>query len=212
MFSDWLKKDELEYLIDRLVPRDEPRRRQYWLRLSWDEASELIPLWAEFAINETKKRKIERVITKGGYFEFWRKLLDGFNQKLPNVAKRNALNQLWLSIPAGYHHIHFEWYFRKSKSKFCIALHFEYPDYERNKKIFEYFYDMRERIQKEFIEDEVIFDKEWGERWSQIYVKRLSITFDEENQIWGIDRMVRFYGLFKPLLDSYFVINKKIGG
>lgn len=142
------------------------------------------------------------------YKEFWSKLLKGFKEAKPGITNRNATRDSWLTIPAGYSHIHFEWYFRRNAESFYVALHFEYPKYEDNKKFIDYFRIKEKYLKDKFPEDTLVFDEKWGSKWAQIYIKRDSEDFDDENINWGKEKMIKFYEVFKSLLDEYFKNNK----
>jgi len=118
-----------------------------------------------------------------------------------------TLKDSWLGLATGNTHI--EWVFlRKPIEEFHVALHFEYSEYEENKRLFDYFESRKDFIQKEF-SDELVFQKKWGRRWAQIFLIRESGSFDHENIEWGVDRMVQFYKIMKPILDEYFLSEKE---
>jgi len=161
----------------------------------------------DYIVQVEQKKKTNSELTKRRreYYEFWSKLLKEFKMAKPGVTRRSATTDSWLGLPAGYTYVHFEWYFRRRPTEgFYVALHFEYPKYEDNKKLIEYFLSKREELEKEFPEDELIFEEKRSSKWAQIYVKRDSGNFDEENLKWGKERMVKFYDVFKPLLDEFF--------
>ena len=166
-----------------------------------------LPEAKNYIVQVEQKKKTTSELTKRQkeYYEFWSKLLEEFKRVKPDVTRRSATKDSWLGLPAGYRYIHFEWYFRRRPTEgFYVALHFEHPKYEDNKKMIEYFFSKKEELEKKFPEDELIFEKRWGSKWAQIYVKRDSGNFDEENLKWGKERMAKFYDVFKPLLDEFF--------
>lgn len=162
-----------------------------------------LPEAKNFLIQAEQKKKTTSERQRE-YYEFWSKILEEFKKKKPDVTKRNATTDSWLGVPAGYNYVHFEWYFRRKPTEsFFVALHFEHPKYEENKKLFDYFFTKKDEIQKEFHEDKLIFEERWGRKWAQIYVRRESGDFDDENIKWGVENMVEFYDVFKPYLDKY---------
>ena len=170
-----------------------------------------LPEAKDYIIQVEQKKKTTSELTKRQkeYYEFWSKLLDEFKKAKPDVTKRSATKDSWLALPAGYSYIHFEWYFRRRPTEgFYVALHFEHPKYEDNKKLIEYFFSKKEELEKEFPEDELIFEENWGSKSARIYVKRASSNLDEENLKWGKERMVKFYDVLKPLLDEFFKMKK----
>jgi len=170
-----------------------------------------LPEAKDYIIQVEQKKKTTSELTKRQkeYYEFWSKLLDEFKKAKPDVTKRSATKDSWLQLPAGYSYIHFEWCFRKKPAEgFYVELHFERPKYEDNKKLIKYFLSKKEELEKEFPEDELIFEENWGSKSARIYVKRASSSLDEENLKWGKERMVKFYDVLKPLLDEFFKMKK----
>lgn len=166
-----------------------------------------LPEAKDYIVEVEQKKKTTSELTKRQkeYYEFWSKLLEEFKRENPDVTKRSATHDSWLSLPAGYSNIHFEWYFRRRPTEgFFVALDFEHKKYEDNKKLIKYFLSKKEELEKEFPENELIFKEKWARKRALIYVKRDSRNFDEENLRWGKDTMVKFYKVFKPLLDEFF--------
>lgn len=166
-----------------------------------------LPEAKDYIIQAEQKRKVSQEFTRRQkqYYDFWTKVLEEFNKRKPGITARRASKDSWLGMPVGYGSTHLEWYFkRKPEEAFYVAVHFEYPKYEDNRKLIDHFYRKRDIMQKEFPDDEIVFQKRWGKRWAQIYIKRDSGDFDAENIVWGVDKMVRFYEVFKPELDKIF--------
>jgi len=203
ILADWLSKNGFIDLIDGIIPKGDNQRNRVWLKASWENVANLIPIWTRSVIRDQKIEK-EKTVHTGKNALFYKNLLDGFNEILPNITKRIALNQSWLSMPVGYHRIHFEWVIRKKSNQFRVALHFEYPKYEKNKNIFDFFHAKKEALQINFPEDEIVFENKWGKQWSQIYVKRDGFDYSQESIWWGVNRMVNFYESIKPVIDEYF--------
>lgn len=201
---DLLRKSGLEHLESRLLSKGESRNRKSWLKLAWEEATTLIPLWTEHVKRDMRGCPAKAITKKNAYFEYWKNMLDIFHAMLPNITKKNPTKQSYLSMPSGHQGIHFEWYFRERRKLFCVSIHFEHKEVSKNKNIFDYFFHLKDDIKKDFPEEEIIFEREWGRRWAQIYIARNNIDLDDENLKWGINNMLRFYIVMNPLLDSYF--------
>lgn len=161
----------------------------------------------DFIVSVEKKRKEINALTlhQKEFYEFWTKVLNEFKNKMPNITNKGPTKDSWLSIPVGFSNVHFEWTIRSRHppTGFRIALHFEYPKYEKNKKLYDYFYTKKEELEKELGID-IIFQERWGKKWSQFFVLNENTSFDDENVNWGVDMMIKFYTIFKPLLDEYF--------
>jgi len=166
-----------------------------------------LPEAINYIIQAEQKRKTSQEFTRRQkqYYEFWAKVLEEFKKKLPDVTSRRATKDSWMGLGIGYGNTHLEWYFRRRpEESFCVSIHFEYPNYEDNRRVIDYFYNKRDILQKEFPEDELIFQKKWGRKWAQIFLKREDGDFNAENISWGVDRMVKFHEVFKPELKKYF--------
>ncbi len=137
------------------------------------------------------------------YKKFWAKLLNTFAEMKPGLPKRRPTKSTWLAIYTGYRNIHFEWVIRKRPvERFDAALHFERPDKEENLELLEHLRSKKHEFEKKIPDETIIFDENWGERWTQIYVKRDSGALDESNIEWGAKTMCKFYGALKPILDE----------
>ena len=166
-----------------------------------------LPEAKDYIIQVEQKKKMSSELTKRQreYYEFWSKMLEEFKKVKPDVTKRGTTKGSWLGLPTGHGHVNFEWFFTKRMVEgFYVGLKFKYGRYEDNKKLIDYFLSKKENLEKEFPEDELIFEEKWGNKWAQIYVKRDSANLDDENIKWGTERMVKFYDVFKPLLDEFF--------
>lgn len=165
-----------------------------------------LPEAKNYIIQAEQKRKTTQEFTRRQkeYYEFWAKVLEEFNKRLPDVTSRRPTKDSWMGIGIGRGNVHLEWYFkRRPEEAFCVSIHFEHPNYEDNKKLIDHFYKKRDILERKFPDDDLIFQKRWGKRWAQIYVKRDSGDFNAENISWGVDRMVKFYNFFKPEFNKY---------
>ncbi len=167
-----------------------------------------LPEAKDFLVRVEKKKRTTAEMTEKQkqYVQFWTKMLEEFKKRMPGVTDRGPARDSWLTLPAGYTYVHFEWFFRKRPpSGFFVALHFEHPQREENEKLIEFFEKRKDELQKKFSGDELIFEKNWGTKWAQIYlVKEDGSMNNKETISWGVEKMIKFYEIFKPLIDEYF--------
>lgn len=136
------------------------------------------------------------------YLRFYDDMLNRLKLKLPNVTNQKALPQAWCSIPVGISDIHLEWCItgRSPNRKFSVELHFERKNKEENEKLFEYFKNIKNDMEREL--DNLNFQCPWGKRWARIYIERSfndeSKKEIEETKKWGLEKMVNFYNVFQP--------------
>ena len=147
--------------------------------------------------------------TQTQYLDFWGALLDGFNRQIPNVTRQRPLAQSWLSIPIGFGGIHLEWAFHgKPRNSFEVGLHFERPTRKENQRILELLKQATTTLEKE-LGVKLIFQENWGRKWSRILTTRDEGVMTEELKKWAVDTMVKFYKSFKPRVDSALSILHK---
>lgn len=165
-----------------------------------------LPEVKDYTISVEKKQRETNALSQRQkeYLIFWRKIIDGFNEKQPDIINRSPSKSYYLSIPVGIQKVHFEWLIRTRDPPigFLVALHFEKLKSEQNKRFLDYFLKHKEELQKNF-KDEIHFQKVWGKNGSQIYILNDSIELDEDNVNWGVEIMLKFYATFKPYLDKY---------
>jgi hypothetical protein len=136
------------------------------------------------------------------YLKFYDDMLNRLKSKLPNVTNQKALPQSWCSIPIGISNIHLEWCImgRSPNRKFSVDFHFERKNKEENEKLFEYFKNIKNDLEREL--GNLNFQYPWGEKWARIYLER-SFNDKSEEEIeeikkWGLEKMVKFYIVFQP--------------
>ena len=165
-----------------------------------------LPELKDYIVSVEQKRKETETLTlrQREYQDFWRKIIDKFNERKPDIINKSLNTGNYFNISTGIKNVHFEWWIRKIKSPmgFLIALHFEKSNFEENKKLFNYFLNQKEEIQKEF-KNEIQFQKKWCKNWSQIYILNKNTDLNEDNINWGVNMMVKFYEVFKPHLDKF---------
>ncbi|GAH13753.1 unnamed protein product, partial [marine sediment metagenome] len=143
------------------------------------------------------------------YRKFWTGLIEEFKRRNPGITKRETGKQHWFSIGCfGIGGIHLEWAFNvgyeKKSSWLGTEIHFEKNDREFNHKITEYFENKKDELEEK-IGEKLVFQKEWIKNgtWSRIYSKKNAEVITDEVKEWAVDRMGKFYDVFKPLLEEY---------
>lgn len=138
------------------------------------------------------------------YRIFWSKMLEKLNESKPHM-NINISTSHFLKIPSGYPSIHFEWFFRgKPVKEFLVGLHFESNDCKKNLKLLKHFEDNKKEFENIFHNKEIIFEKNFFNKGTQIAIKRDNGNIDDENMEWGFKTMMKFYDTLKPILDNYF--------
>ncbi|MBA7633043.1 hypothetical protein ES703_40599 [subsurface metagenome] len=143
------------------------------------------------------------------YRQFWTGLIEEFKKRNPGITKRKTGKLSWFTISCfGIGGIHLEWAFHvgyeKKGSWLGTEIHFEKNDREFNHKITEYFENKKDKLEEK-IGEKLVFQKEWIKNgtWSRIYAKKNAEVITDEVKEWAIDRMGKFYDVFKPMLEEY---------
>lgn len=138
------------------------------------------------------------------YKNFWSLMIQKLLETKPDMnIKVNTSH--FLKIPSGYPSIHFEWFFRGNPTKeFIVGLHFESNDQRKNLKILKYFETHLEKFENIIPSEDIIFDKNFFNRWAQIAIIKENGDINDENMEWGFETMMKFYDALKPMLDQYF--------
>lgn len=154
---------------------------------------------------EAKKQRISIETKKtNNYSSFWKLLSDKIEKESPELLENCRSHNNYTYILTGYGNVHFEWLFEgRTPKEFQVSLHFEKTSEKENKKLLDYFYSKRDELQSK-INEEIIFDGEWGNKYARIYIKTEDTSLNEENADWGYDKMMNFLNVMKPYLDAYF--------
>jgi len=105
-------------------------------------------------------------------------------------------------ISTGISGVHFEWGFHgRPRSSFSVQLHFEKGNKEYNQSACEKLEKLKSKIESKTGEN-VIFQKDWGKRWSKIYLEKNEGKMTKELQDWAIEKMVIFYNILQPELEK----------
>ena len=154
-------------------------------------------------VDEKKKTTSRNDQYKKNLYQFWSRVLKEFKAKKPGLTEEDYVSTPWLLLYTGYKNIHFEWYFRRRPVGFFVSIHFETSDNNKNKELCKYFRSKSDVIQNQFPDDKIIFGK-YGSIATQVFAKRDSVEFDDENLKWGVETMIKLYDVLKPILDDYF--------
>ena len=153
----------------------------------------------------------ETLTTKEKYKAFYSELLDRFKKEHPEITRRKALPQSWLTLPIGHAYIHLEWAFHgRPRSRFEVGLHFEKAKKEENEKLIKYFRSIRDELEEELGGIKLEFQTDWGARWARIYTSKQEGKMTDELKDWAVETALKFYDVFKPRLDKF--IRSKKGG
>ena len=153
----------------------------------------------------------ETYTTQEKYKAFYSELLDRIKEKHPEIKRKKALPQSWLTLPIGHAYIHLEWAFHgRPRSWFEVGLHFEKAKKEENEKLIKYFRSIRDELEEELGGIKLEFQTDWGTKWARIYASKQGGEMTDELKDWAVETALKFYDVFKPRLDK-FIRNKKGG-
>jgi len=151
----------------------------------------------------------ETYTTKEKDKAFYSELLDRIKEKHPEIKRKKALPQSWLTLPIGHAYIHLEWAFHgRPRSWFEVGLHFEKAKKEENEKLIKYFKSIRDELEEELGGIKLEFQTDWGIRWARIYASKQGGEMTDELKDWAVETALKFYDVFKPRLDK-FIRSKK---
>lgn len=168
------------------------------------ESAILIPLpeAQDYIIKTEIKENIEHVrgsIQNEEYLNFYKELII----RMPGEGYRQPQARSYYQIPTGVGGLHFEWAFYKRSKSFGVELHFEKSSKEQNINLINKIKaTLKDKLEKEFSGNEVVFEENWGERWSKIYIIKDNITFNEELKIWAIEKMKLFIEIAQPEISK----------
>lgn len=156
-----------------------------------------------------KEEKKPLTASQEKYRKLWTGLIEKFKKRNPGITKRETGKQTYLTISCfGIGGIHLEWSlsggYEKESSYFGTEIHFEKNDRKFNHKITEYFENKKDELEEK-IGERLFFQREWLKNgtWSRIYAKKNAEVITDEVKEWAIDRMGKFYDVFKPMLEEY---------
>lgn len=151
-----------------------------------------------------KKQRIS-IETKinNDYSNFWDLIYSKIENERSELTEKFRKGGNLCSILTGYGNVHFECRFARKPAELQLSLDFEKSSSEENNELLNYFYSIKDKIQQG-IDDKLIFDENFGNKWTRIYIKREDVSLTEDNANWGYENMVKFFDNMKPYLDEYF--------
>lgn len=141
------------------------------------------------------------------YLRFYRDLVRLLDGKL-HVSLPDPQPKSYYQIKTGLNSVHFEWGFHgRPRSSFGVELHFEKGRENLNQTLMKQFYLLKQEIEIQTNES-VIFQEEWGETWSRMYIMKNEGSMTEELKQWAVDKMEIFYRLLQPEIDKLKITHK----
>jgi len=141
----WFKDERLMSLVE-YVP---DKKRDKGEDLEWTQYSLLYVDVKKLLEISPKVSRVEippeqeTLTTREKYKAFYNELLDRIKEKHPEIKRKKALPQSWLTLPIGHAYIHLEWAFHgRPRSWFEVGLHFEKAKKEENEKLIKWYYLM----------------------------------------------------------------------
>jgi len=191
----WLRKFGIDITCVKLTPYEFSENTIAF------ESTILIPLpeAKEYIIESEKKDNIEhtRTVSQEAYLNFYNELVSKLKAILPRHY-RKPYPQSFYQISTGIGGVHFEWSFRgRPRSSFCVELHFEKGDKESNKNMLRKFERMKAVIE-EATEEKVIFQEDWGQNWSKLYIEKKEGKMTEELKKWAVEKMKILIEILEP--------------
>jgi hypothetical protein len=226
---DFISNEEFEELSDR--PRIILVSRQYrpevtapvlWLRkLGLDiscvklspyemgdgniafESNVIIPLpeARDFIVDAERKDIRSLTVSQLEYIEYYKVLISRLNAIAPrNYSKPQPKS--YYSIPTGIGSIHYEWCFHgRPRDSFGVELHFEKGSKQANLEILAQVESKLDHLEKE-LQEKVVVQKDWGENWSRLYIKKEEGQFTDELKTWAVDKMAAMIKVLQPVFDK----------
>jgi hypothetical protein len=192
----WLRKFELDISCVRFRPYILDNDNIVF------ESSVIIPLpeAKDFLIENERRTNQENLTrTQEEYQKFYAKIMEGIKDKI-DLQLRQPPNKAYYQISTNITGIHFEWGFSgRPRCSFCVQIHFEKSKKEDNEKYFNEIIKLKDELEKA-TNEEVIGEKNWGSRWSRIYIKKEQGNINDELVKWGIEKMIMFINIINNKL------------
>jgi len=169
------------------------------------DSSTLIPLpeAEEFIIRTEKKENVEygKSVTQNEYYKFYEDLLGRIKPSLQGKYLPPAARS-YQQIPTSISRVHFEWAFHgRPRNYFGVELHFEKANKAANIELLERILPLCARLEVELGQKPVI-QKEWGKKWSRIYIHQPEGRMTEELKQWAADKMMKLITLCLPEIEK----------
>ena len=82
-----------------------------------------------------------------------------------------------------------------------MELHLERSNKEFNTRILKRIEKLKPKIE-ESTGETVVFQKDWGKKWTRLYIEKNEGKMTDELKSWAINIMVKIYKIIQPELDS----------
>lgn len=206
---EWLNNHNLVHLIKNIRPIESSHRKQSWLKLSWEEAADLIPHLTEYrrelfctskvTITKEKKDWPKRYIERE---RFWKELLEKAKEQTVLHANISPGPFYWIGAGAGKWGLGFNYVLRQHETQ--VELYIDRGDNNENKGMFDKLLNSKDIVEEVFGED-LQWERLDNKRACRI-CKRLTFGGYEDKNKWPeiqyetIDAMCRLAKAIKPLV------------
>ncbi len=167
------------------------------------ESNVLIPLpeASDFIVESERKDNQSLTVTQEEYVEFYRELIKRLKFEVPREYA-SPQPTAYYKISTGVASVHYEWAFHgRPRDKFGVEVHFERGDRDSNWELLSRVEKMVPQLEKASGEP-VVIQKEWGDRWSRLYVQKDEGHASESLKIWAVEKMVTFISMLQPVFDE----------
>lgn len=195
----WLRKFNIDIKCVKLTPYEIINNKIII------EVNTIIPLpeAEEFIIKSELKENQEGNIsvTKQEYIDIYSELSAILSKRISKPLKMPKPKSYY-QIDAGIGGVHYEWGFHgRPRSSFGVELHFERDDSNSNKDLINKLKPIIPLIEKATSEA-VIFQEQWGQKWSRLYIEYPKGNIDETLKNWAVDKMELFINTIQPEIDK----------
>jgi hypothetical protein len=169
------------------------------------ESSIIIPLpeAKDFQI-ETENRSNNANLNRAQeeYLAFYTKIMENIKDKIKLPLQRHTGKKPYYQIKTNIGGIHFEWGFHgRPRSSFGVEIHFEKGAKIDNEKYYDEIIKLKDELEKSTGET-LISEKNWGSRWSRIYIEKKQGNIDDGLIKWGIENMIKFVEIINKKLEE----------
>ncbi len=195
----WFRKFDIDIKCVKIIPYELTDRD---LAL---ETSVIIPLpdAEEYLIKSEKKSNVKKSLTvsQEQYIKFHKEIIKRIENKV-NTQLPDPLPRSYYQVQTGIPGVHFEWGFHgRPRNGFSVDLHFEKGNSAFNKSSVKQLKSFKTEIEKETGE-EVVFQEQWGKRWSKIYIEKNEGSMTNELMNWCVQTLLILIKILQPELDK----------
>ena len=195
----WLRKFNVDITCVKLTPYSISQDHLAF------ESNIIIPLpdAKDFIISSEKKSSAEhKTLSQDEYDKFYVEIINRLKGDIP-ISYNLPSGRSYYAISVNLSGAHLELAFHgKPRSSFGVELHFEKDDKESNLKFIEYFEKFVPKLEQSTGE-KVIVQKDWGTRWTRLYIEKPEGKMTEELKSWAVEKMKIFYKILKPEIDQF---------